>query len=668
MSAIAGVINLDHQPVNIEMVNRMMHAFHQFPSDDIQVLVKEHIFLGCHAQWITPESIGEKIPYYDQIRGYLLTADAIIDNRLELFEMLQIDASLRSILPDSQLIIRAYEKWGEECPNYLIGEYAFVLWDKREEKLFGARDFSGARTLYFHKSMERFAFGTTIESVLSLKDIKREINDDWMAQFIAIPSMIEAVEATSTPYKDIQQIPPSHSITIKKGNIQLTQYTTVAPSEMLHFRTDDEYIEAFHGVFKRAVKDRVRTHGKVGAQLSGGLDSGTVVSFAAKELKKQNKKLTTYSYYPSDDFRDWTPNYYLPDERDYIKETVKHVGNISDQYHNFNGRNSLEEIDSFIELMEMPYKFFENSFWLKGINEKASREGIKVLLNGARGNHSISFGSWGLTMDYYTQLLKSMKFIQLNKELNMYCMNHATGKSVMVPLIAKRTFPVFSTSHNQLKKYKFLSFINDEYAKNTRVIEKLEASGIDVTGRKVQSETQFREDHFKQPYTWNKTGAISTKLSLRYSLWDRDPTNDLRVIRFCLALPMKQYVQDGFDRSFIRRATKNYLPDKVRLNRSTRGLQAADVIHRLTPVWNSFISEVKEISKDPAINRYISKDTLSSAIKFVGDKPAPELIFDDHFKVLTRSLIVSRFIKNLNLKGGEQYETMEKTTIRSIRC
>ena len=71
------------------------------------------------------------------------------------------------------------------------------------------------------------------------------------------------------------------------------------------------------------------------------------------------------------------------------------------------------------------------------------------------------------------------------------------------------------------------------------------------------------------------SNTINTKLSLRYSLWKRDPTNDLRVIRFCLSLPEDQYVQNGMNRALIRRATENYLPDKVRLNQRTRGVQGA---------------------------------------------------------------------------------------------
>ena len=112
--------------------------------------------------------------------------------------------------------------------------------------------------------------------------------------------MVEAVDPLSTVYKNINQIPPSHSITVKDGRIKLSRYYTLVVEEKLILKSNEEYEEAFKEVFQKAVSARLRTHGNVGSHLSGGLDSGTVVSFAAKELQKENKKLHTYSYIPEE--------------------------------------------------------------------------------------------------------------------------------------------------------------------------------------------------------------------------------------------------------------------------------------------------------------------------------------------------------------------------------
>lgn len=465
--------------------------------------------------------------------------------------------------------------------------------------------------------------------------------------------MVEAVDMSLTVYKNIHQLPPCHSISVANGRVSVSKYGSVVTDGKLKFNSNLEYVEAFHEVFNTAVTARIRTYGNVGSHLSGGLDSGTVVSFAAKELSKRNKKLHTYSYVPEDNFIDWTPNYYIADERPYIKETVNHVGNINikDHYLNFGGKNSLSEVNDFLELMEMPYKFFENTFWLKGIFEEANQQGVKVLLNGARGNHSISWGSWSLTINYYCTLLKKLRWIRLYKELDDYCRHYRTGKSVMIPLVVRKAFPNIHGMFEKQKvdNYQFPMLINPLFAHKTKVFQKLQDYGMDISGGNIATGNlnNYRKKHYEQPYFWNKSGTAITKLSLRYGLWDRDPTNDLRVIRFCLALPEEQYVQGGMERSFIRRATENLLPDKVRQNQRTRGIQGADVIHRMSSSWTVFIKELKEISRDPIVSELLNTEVINKAISKIEGEPRPEYVFLDEFKILTRCLIVYRFIKNL---------------------
>ncbi|WP_079505341.1 asparagine synthase-related protein [Mesobacillus jeotgali] len=645
MSAIAGILNLNHDPINPEHMEGLMNSFQKFPADKVDSWTKDHLFFGCHAQWITPESVGERLPCYDHERNLLITADAIIDNREELFEKLQINQSLRSMLPDSQLILLAYSKWKEDVPKYLVGDFAFVIWDEKQQKLFGARDFSGTRTLYFYRDTSRFAFSTLIEPLLKLPYVEKKLNEQWLAQFLVIPTLVEAADTSITVYQNIEQLPPSHSITIKNGRITISKYQSIPPDDTLKLKSDYEYEEAFREVWNKVVTEKVRSSGQVGSHLSGGLDSGSVVSFASRALRKENKRLLTFSYILEETFNDWTPGYYVADETPYIKETVNYVGNIEDHYLNFPGKSPLEEIDDFLEIMEMPYKFFENSFWLKGISEEAASKGVKVLLNGARGNHSISWGSYALNMNYYTSLMKRFRWVELNKELDNYCENFITGKSIMLPLVIKEAFPNFFKKSNNTQ-YEFPSFINQSFAQKTKVYEKLNHYGIDLSGGNVTGNLgEYRRNHYEQPYFWNKSGVANTNFSLRYSLWDRDPTNDLRVVRFCLSVPEEQYVKHGMIRSLIRRSTENILPEKVRMNHNKRGIQGADTIHRLSKNWKGFLDEIKKLDRNSAAAEFIDTDFLKNSISRIDEKPTPELVWKDDFKILTRSLIVNKFLE-----------------------
>ncbi|GAE94773.1 asparagine synthetase [Gracilibacillus boraciitolerans JCM 21714] len=208
---------------------------------------------------------------------------------------------------------------GEDTPLYLIGDFAFLIWDERQQKLFGARDFSGMRTLYYYNDAEHFAFCTAIKPLLQLPYIQNQLNETWLAEYLAIPEMIDTVDSSLSVIKNIKQLPPSHSITVTSDRTTVSPYSPLQLDKKIKFKKTEDYVEAFQEVYQEAVDARLRSIGPVGAQLSGGLDSGSVIGFASRTLKKENRPLNTYSYIPGEKFEDWTPSYMLANESDYIK-------------------------------------------------------------------------------------------------------------------------------------------------------------------------------------------------------------------------------------------------------------------------------------------------------------------------------------------------------------
>lgn len=641
MSAITGIIHFNDEPIPIEHGNGLMQALQKFPADDIQTWRKDNVFLGCHAQWITPESVGEQLPFYDYQRQLAITADAIIDNREELFERLQVHREDRKKITDSQLILLAYHKWGEESPKYLVGDFAFMIWDEKEKQLFGARDFSGGRTLYYYRNEMKLAFSTIIKPLFTLPYIQRALNEEWLAEFLAISSVIDTVDTSITVNKNIMQIPPSHSITIKQNKVKLSRYCTLVKGEELKLKTDRDYVEAFQTIFQEAINSRVRTFRQVGSHLSGGLDSGTVVSFAAKALRKENKQLHTFSYIPPKDFVDFTPKNKLADESEYMRSTAKYVGNIYENYLEFENGNPFLEINEFLETMEMPYKFFENSVWLRGIFETAQKQNIGVLLNGGRGNLTIS---WGPALEHYAILLRKFKFLRLHRELRQYSKNIGVRQSRILPYIGKFAFPIFHRISPLFESNSSI-LVNPELAKKTKVYEKLKSHGINL-GSSLPNLFAEREKHFQELYPWSATNTLGTKFSLKYSLWKRDPTNDIRVIRFCLSVPEEQYVQNGLDRALVRRATETFLPDHVRLNQRKRGVQGVDWVHRMAPSWSLFRKELQQLMNDQEVFRYLNPQIVKPAISKIGEEPRIDYAINSDYRISIRSLIVYRFIKN----------------------
>ncbi|MFD0697807.1 asparagine synthase-related protein [Paenibacillus sp. GCM10027628] len=640
MSAIAGIYYYEEKPVSLDEGANLMHALQRYHADCVHTWLNGSVFLGCHAQWITPESVHEKLPFYNSEYRLAITADAIIDNRKELFQQLQVDPGRRGHISDSELILLAYLKWGEESPKHLIGDFSFMIWDETKQQMFGARDISGNRTLYYYNEQRFFAFCTAISPLFTLPGNRKELHEQWLAEFLSIPDMFESTNIYATPYKRIDQLPPAHSILVKDGRILLNRYAVLSDVEPLHLKSNEEYVEAFRDIFQEAVNARLRTHRQIGAALSGGLDSGAVVSFAAETLRQEGKPIHAFSYVPVSDFVDWTSNRLIADERPFIQSTVQHVGNIKENYMDFNGISPFSEIDAMLTSLETPYKFFENSFWIKGFYERAQTEDVGVLLTGARGNFTIS---WGPTMEYYTMLLKKMKWIHFSREIYQYSNLTGIGKKRLLKIIGRNAFPFMKkTSHADHTGISDL--IHPAFADKTNVMEHLSKSVLNLRDSRDDA-IEVRKDKFTNLSIANKNGALSTKLSLSYGLLERDPTSDPRVVQFCLSVPIEQYVQNGQDRSLIRRATHHYLPDKVRLNQRVRGVQPADWVHRMTPAWHLFIEELQQLCKDGVAADYLNIDKIKEAMNEVSD-PRSEHATNPKARLLMHSLIVYRFLKN----------------------
>src|SRR4028118_115937 len=183
MSAIVGLYNLDGRSIERSAVEQMVAALAHRGPDGAGVWSEGAVGLGHCMLWTTPESLHEKLPLVDKSRDLTITADARIDNREELMEQLGITAEAHGEVSDSQLVLAAYGKWGEDCPQHLLGDFAFVIWDGAKQQLFCARDHFGVKPFYYHYAADkRFAFATEIKALLGLPEVPRQLNEVRVAE------------------------------------------------------------------------------------------------------------------------------------------------------------------------------------------------------------------------------------------------------------------------------------------------------------------------------------------------------------------------------------------------------------------------------------------------------------------------------------------------------
>lgn len=646
LSAICGIFT-KNKALNHEKAQSVLRDLGKYRHDRTGNFTEGPVFLGCHQNYVTPESFKERLPYEDKEAALVITADAIIDNRDELFEIFSVPVEEQA-LPDSFLILKAYKKWGIKCPEYLIGDFAFAIWDKQNNELFCARDHVGKRSLYYYDSPEIFAFSTLMEPLFEIDGIKKRLNETYIADFLSITSVRHELGDEITIYEDIFNLPPACAMLLNKNGLKKWRYWEIKKAKEIHFDTDEEYEEAFRKVYSEAVKCRLRSTKKVGILLSGGLDSGSIACLAAPELKKRNQKLYSFTQVPMEGYKEWLPENKLADEREYVEEICAYMGNIEPHYITSKGKSPLTEINKTLGTLEQPYKTFENSYWGNTCYKTANDMGIGVLMSGQTGNATVS---WGNFSPYMIYLLKNIYLKTFFKEIKAYSKRQKTNPLRLILSIGFNFMPRGIKKYRYIKRNgknftELLSPINPEFAKAMKVQKRFKMYKNDPLFIEHGDSLSERMKMLGNS-GFSHLGAIETKSSLAFGVEKRDPTRDKRVIEFCINLPENQWVRDGEERRFIRHVMEGYMPDMVRLNTTVRGRQAADWMQRIAPEWAEVYEEMETIGDNELEKKYLDIPRIK---RFLAANK--ELSPDDNdgtetgVRLLIRALIFTRFLRS----------------------
>jgi len=170
MSSIFGFWNFHGKSMDQKYASEMMNKLNHWNADATNIWNGEQTQLGHLLLKNSPQSFYENQPYFDTEKQICITADVTLYNRAELMDMLEI--KFNSKLPDSQLILHSYQKWGKDCPKYFNGDFAFAIWDSQNQEFFCARDHHGIKPFYYSYDSGLFAFASEIKGLLELPSIK----------------------------------------------------------------------------------------------------------------------------------------------------------------------------------------------------------------------------------------------------------------------------------------------------------------------------------------------------------------------------------------------------------------------------------------------------------------------------------------------------------------
>ncbi|MCU1302684.1 MAG: Asparagine synthetase [Candidatus Sulfotelmatobacter sp.] len=292
MSAQGGVWNTNRRPVDSKLLNKIASALKlmgpdgefKWSSDDIAM-----VYCPFHS---TIESGREQQPLTTR-RGFVLTWDGRIDNRDELISDLK--GAVETYPTDAVLVAAAFDRWEAGSFRRMIGDWAVSIWLPNSRELIFAVDCMAIRHIYYSFRGTTVVWSTDINSLVLSSSSKLHIDDEYIAGYFA-----HEPEAHVTPYREIRQVPPRHSVRISATGAIVACYRRFDPSVRIRYRTDAEYEEHFRHVFRQSVQHRLRSDRPILAELSGGLDSSSVVCIADNLLAKERAltpRLDTLSYY-----------------------------------------------------------------------------------------------------------------------------------------------------------------------------------------------------------------------------------------------------------------------------------------------------------------------------------------------------------------------------------
>lgn len=569
-----------------------MNALSHLGPDDSGIWTEGGCGLGHQMFHITPESLNETLPYQNSEAGLVIAADVRLDNREDLLEALGIPIFEDRDLPDSLLILRSFQKWGEDCMHHFLGDFAFAIWDCRQNKMTMVTDHMGMRPVYYCQARGSFVFATEIKGILAFPGIKIRLDMEKLAMQ-AVHGHLR-LDKSRTFFENIRMMPAAAIITVEKGMVNHRTYWKPEMPKPINFKSEDEFAEAFQDIFGRAVKSRIRSAFPVAALLSGGLDSSAVAGMAAKILQARNKRLFTFSAVLPDGYQGSST-----DERDYI-DLFKSFENIDLLYVSNGDRGPFDNLDRLVWGGEQP-GYNSRHYQYSAFAEAAKEKGCRVILDGVGGEFGPSFHGDGIMAEW---LLRG-NWLTLAKELKKRAKIESRSLSgllkgeVIKPLLPGfildrcAQFNIYqSFASSPVLKSFAEQYLGRELVRHVR--------GVVRQMRKVSDhrQNQLKAVGYSIGMAAGNHYVNYEQVKMLYPFFDR------RIIDLCIAAPTHLKIRNGYKRNLLRVGMKGVLPERInfRTSKEPFGPDFHDRYNRQRPDVQDHLSR---IGKDDPVRRIV---------------------------------------------------------------
>ena len=525
MSGIVGIVG--GPPAAADLLRRMTDGL-AFRGPDAKAIRAN----GCVGFGHTTLATGDRSrpAGIATLEGRVLVADARLDGRAELAARLRSRGHQVDEDDTNQLILHAYVEWGEDCVNYLAGDFSFAIWDDVRRRLFCARDRFGVRPFYYADTADGFVFSNTLDCVRLHPPVKDTLNESAIGDFLLFGYNLDD---TTTTFAEVKRLPPAHVLTYA-SDVRVRRYWAIPTDGCVRYSRSGDYVEHFRALFDAAVSDRLPAT-RAGISMSGGLDS-TAVAATAQRLAR--------SHGGQPELRAHTIAYdsLIPDQERTFAGLAAAALDLESSVFAADGHPPFEGWDD----LSTPEPTDDPFFCMRTRQLQLAADSAPVLLCGEGGDELL----WG---SYVVDVLGRMPLTELARDIVRGAMAGSRRPGLGLRRWVKRRFNLYAPRSG------FPVWIDPGFSET----HGLRARWHAWHDQPLTREHPLRPEAYRRlvtaPWAWYfeafDPGGSGVAIELRY------PFLDLRVVEYLLALPPIPWC---VDKHLLRVAMRGMLPDVIR--------------------------------------------------------------------------------------------------------
>ena len=617
MSAQFGWWNFDGEPVDPAWLAKVKPVIAPFGPDDEGAYAISNLNILYRAFHTTKESRCETQPYVGH-SGIVITLDGRLDNRAELIRQLRNHQTMTS--SDVSIVTAAYEEWGTDCLPKLIGDWALSIWDANSRSLILAKDPIGTRHLYYSFNKNQVTWSTVLDALVLLGGKRFALCEEYIAGWF---SFFPATHLT--PYAGVHSVPPSSLVLIGAGKHTVSTYWDFNPDKRIRYDNEGEYEEHFRDVFAEAVRRRLRSDSPILAELSGGMDSSSIVCMADTIISRgssESPRLDTISY-----FDDSEPHL---NEFPYFTKVEEKRGRAGCHI-DVGSQPFTSQARSHPFRATPGARGGQHSPAQDQFDAYVKAQGNRVLLSGIGGDEVT--GGVPIPAPELEDLLARGHLRALARQLKLWALIKRKPWFHLLFSAARGFFPAERAGTHEYKRP--ASWLTPAFFK--RNVDAL--SGYESRLHLVGPLPSFQENLFALGTLRRQIAAATFPLAPPFE--KRYPFLDIDLLEFLYAVPREQLVRPGQRRSLMRRSLVGIVPEEI-LDRKRKAYVTRSPRLAISNNW----AELKEISEDMVCRSLGIVDSVA----FLEALEKARIGDDVPLVPLLRTLTIEHWLRSLKTK------------------